>query len=291
MEASWAAARVDDGLEVGCRADAAVTPASVMKVQVALALASAIEDGELDGLTRVSVGAAARTPGPVGISLMLDEVQLSLRDLLVPMLTISDNAATDAAISVLQLERVNALTQRLGLASTVIVDDLRGMLDRMAREVGFVDYAALVAYEPTEGEGLTESELRRRIAASSALDPARGSRTTPREMARLLSLICTGLAGPPDACVRLRFLMSNQLTRHRIASGFGSGYSVAAKSGGLLGVVRNEVGIVTDPSGRAFVLAIFTRREPPSPTPAQDIDAAIGDLAAQLVAHLQAAPG
>lgn len=53
--------------------------------------------------------------------------------------------------------------------------------------------------------------------------------------------------------------MGNHLTRHRIASGFGPGMSVAAKSGGLMGIVRNEVGVITNPDGSAYVVAIFTR--------------------------------
>lgn len=36
-----------------------------------------------------------RTPGPIGISLMRDEVSTSVRDLVVAMLTVSDNVATD----------------------------------------------------------------------------------------------------------------------------------------------------------------------------------------------------
>lgn len=54
--------------------------------------------------------------------------------------------------------------------------------------------------------------------------------------------------------------MSQQLSRQRMASGFGPGFAVAAKSGGLMGIVRNEVGVVTDPDGVAYAVAIFTRR-------------------------------
>jgi beta-lactamase class A len=36
-----------------------------------------------------------RTPGPVGISLMRDDVAMSVRDFVVAMLTISDNVAID----------------------------------------------------------------------------------------------------------------------------------------------------------------------------------------------------
>ena len=62
---------------------------------------------------------------------------------------------------------------------------------------------------------------------------------------------------------------------------------MAAKSGGLMGIVRNEVGVVTDPSGRSFAVAIFTRRESDCPVEPAQIDAAIGVLARRLVERLQ----
>ncbi len=41
--------------------------------------------------------------------------------------------------------------------------------------------------------------------------------------------------------------MEQQPTRHRIGAGFPPGVHVAAKSGGLMGVVRNEIGVVRHP--------------------------------------------
>jgi beta-lactamase class A len=217
---------------------------------------------------------------------MADEVEMSVRDLLVPMLTVSDNVAADALIGIVGLEAVNATTARLGLSRTCITSDLRSMLEEMAREAGFSDYAALAAHDPIVDGPPHAAEVRTRLARSSALDPARGSRTTPREMAELLRGIWANEAGPP-ACARVRSLMARQLTRQRIASGFGTGYTVAAKSGGLMGIVRNEVGVVTDPAGAAYAVAIFTRCDPDLPTDLPAIDTAIGRLARRLVNQLQ----
>jgi beta-lactamase class A len=290
VKASWCAVPIDGGhggRPIGYRSDLPVTPASVMKLQVALTVAAAIDSGEVDGAARTLLGADVRTPGPVGMSLMTDPVEMSLRDLLVPMMTISDNVATDALIRAVGLDAVNATTDRLGLGGTKVLDDLRSMLDDMATEAGFADYAALVNHDSRKHGPPTDDVVRARLAASSALDPARGSRTTALDMVRLLSLIWTDAAGPEASCARIRWLMERQLTRHRIASGFGSGYTVAAKSGGLMGVVRNEIGVVTDPNGRSFAIAIFTRQAPGTHVNAGEIDAAIGDLARHLVDDLQ----
>jgi len=57
-----------------------MTPASVVKVPIALTVLSRIADGRPDGRARVLLRATRRTPGPVGISLMDDDVEMSLRD-------------------------------------------------------------------------------------------------------------------------------------------------------------------------------------------------------------------
>lgn len=86
------AAPLAGGDGVGFHADDLVTPASVMKIQVALCVKNAIATGAVDGRMRRSLSPAGRTPGPVGLSLMTDEVAMSVRDLVVAMLTISDTS-------------------------------------------------------------------------------------------------------------------------------------------------------------------------------------------------------
>ena len=291
VEVWWAAARIGDGNlpVIGHRATEPVTPASVMKVQVALATASAIARGELDGAARVALDSTRRTPGPVGMSLMVDPIEMSLRDLLVPMMTISDNVATDALIHAVGLEAINATTRDLGLPTTLVVSDLQSMLDDMASEAGFHRYADLAAHDPRNDGPPDQAQVTELLARSSALDPRRGSRTTAEEMVRLLSLIWSDAAGPSSACARIRLLMGQQLTRTRIASGFDGVTTVAAKSGGLMGVVRNEVGVVTTAQRESFAIAIFTRRNDTRVAPSS-IDTAIGRLARRLVARLEAEP-
>jgi len=83
--------------------------------------------------------------------------------------------------------------------------------------------------------------------------------------------------------------MGRQLTRHRIASGFGPDVTVAAKSGGLMGVVRNEAGVVTFADGKAYAVAVFTRRSPEVNTDPARIDAGIGRITRTLIDHLRSA--
>jgi beta-lactamase class A len=284
---TFCAARLDGEGSVELEADRLVTPASVIKVPVALAAWRAIDAGQLDGTRRLALTAARRTPGPVGISLMRDDVEMSLRDLVSLMLTISDNPATDAVMGVVGLDAVNDLVRELGLTDTRMVHDLATMLDEMAREAGFVDYAALAAYEPSDRGDPSADDIRRRLGSTAALDPRRASSTTARDCVRLLRMIWSDRAAAPDACAEVRRAMTQQLTRHRIAVGFPPGYEVAVKSGGLMGVVRNEIGVVRDPEGTSYAVAAFTRTDPATRADHRKVDAAIGAAAAHAVGLLQ----
>ncbi len=275
------------GPGVGVGGDDLMTPASVMKVQVALAVESAIAAGALDGLQQRVLLPKRRTPGPVGMSLLRDEVRMSVRDLVPQMLTISDNVATDTLLGLVGLDRVNQLTAGLGLTRTRITSDIGSMLDGMAVEAGFASYTQLAGHDPTVAGPPSINELRERLHRSAALDPTRGSRTTAADTVRLLQGIWTDTAAEAAACVSVRRAMGQQLTRHRIASGFGPDVKVAAKSGGLMGLVRNEAGVVSFPDGRHYAVAVFTRSAPAVTTDPAAIDAGIGRIARTLIDHLR----
>lgn len=279
---------VAGGDGVGFHEDNLVTPASVMKVQVALTIENAIATGGIDGSERRSISPDRRTPGPIGISLMRDEVSLSVRDLVLAMLTISDNAAADELIGLVGLDQINQTTRDIGMVRTRIASTLGDMLDSMASDVGFSGYAALEAHgRASSGSGF-EGQIRCKVGASAALDPSRGSCTTARETAALLKAIWSDQAGPPQACAEVRKAMARQLTRQRIASGFGPSVTVAAKSGGLAGIIRNEAGVIAFPDGAEYAVAVFTRADPAFGTNPALIDAAIGGIARTLVNQLRA---
>jgi beta-lactamase class A len=286
-EATFCAEPLTGGPGLEIRPDEPVTPASVIKVLVAQAALNAMARDALDPTSRVRIAAAGRTPGPVGLSLLDDDVELSMRDLVPLMLTISDNPATDALVSAVGLDTVNHLAADLGLEHTRMTSDLMTMLDAMATEAGFADYAALASYEPVAPGDPSADEIRVRLAATAALDPSRGTRTTARDCIRLLRSVWRDQAGPADACRRLRMVMGRQLTQQRIAAGFGADVPVAAKSGGLMGVVRNEIGVVQVPAGRTYAVAAFTRCDPSTRADARMIDAAIGRASAYAVGILQ----
>lgn len=126
--------------EVAVEAEQPVVAASVFKVLVvlvvlvALVVESRFAQRQLDPRERVVLPAAGRTPGPVGFPLFADDVQVSLRDLVTAMLTVSDNVATDTRIGRVGVHTLNATAAELGLGHTHVVSDLQTMLDSIGQE-------------------------------------------------------------------------------------------------------------------------------------------------------------
>lgn len=269
--------------EGGIDADRLVVPASVIKVLVAVAAEEAFATGDVEAEQRIRLAAGSRTAGPVGFSLYDDDVEVSARDLVVSMLTISDNAATDALLSLVGLDACNNLAARLGLTDTRLESDIRTMIDSIGRDAGFPGWAALTDWLATAPPREEIDRVDARVRGSGALDPRVGTHTTARDMCLLLDAVWSDAAAPPAGCARIRSLMARQLTRHRIAAGMPSEASVSAKSGGLVGVLRNEIGVVKLPDRGSYAVAVFTQAVAGDE---RKINAAIGRAAAAVLEGL-----
>jgi beta-lactamase class A len=269
------AVRLSDGHQISHDADRPHVLASAVKVPIGLEFYAQAEAAQLDPAQTVTLEPGRRTPGPVGISQFADPVTMSLHDLSYLMLTISDNAATDAVTAAVGLAAVNDRLQNIGCRETVVVETLGAMLDGVATDLGHRDYPELVAAQ--EGRLGPEVQARaidpERFGRCRALDPLRASRTTARDATRLLSAVWSGTAAGPDACATLRGVMAQQVTR-RLARAVREGGTLAAKSGALFRRVRNEIALITDPDGEAYAVAVLTRTDQAHGSPAV-IDAAM----------------
>jgi beta-lactamase class A len=194
------------------------------------------------------------------------------------MLTLSDNAATDAVLARVGVERVHERLRELGLVDTFLEGGCMQLMDAVAQDLGFPDWDAVLA---AEGEVAPEVLLE-----SRTFDPARTTRTTAREMTGLLTAIWRDEAAAAGACAEVRRLMGLQATRDRLASGFPPDVHVAAKSGSWLRVVRNEVGVAEYPDGGRYAIAVFTRAARPEAR-RPDVDRAIGEAARAAVEQLR----
>ena len=151
------------------------------------------------------------------------------------------------------------MTRSLELAETVIVSDIRSITDGLAHDAGFASWAELAATDWSDADPETIAATLERMRASRTVDATQATRTTPREATRLLRAIWLDEAAPAAACAQVRSLMAKQLTRHRIARGFGDEAQVSAKSGSFGGAIRNEIGVVELPGAGRYAVAVFTR--------------------------------
>ncbi len=270
---------IDSGAAVGLHPHQLAVAASVIKVPVAVELYRQAAEEGLDLTEQVRLEPAAKTIGPTGLSHAQDTAVLSLRDLASLMLSISDNTATDAIIARVGLERVQERIHRLGLTNTVLLTNIQGLLDAIAQDCGVPALNALGT--------LALQERNARLDQAPALQPAHTTHTTPYDMTRLLQSIWLDRAAPANACEQVRTLLAQQIS-HRIAVGFPSEIKVSAKSGSLMGKVRNEIGVVTYPDNKRYAVAIFTTAQQRLPRQPK-IDQAIGTAAALAVEALRTA--
>lgn len=284
-EGTLLAVREAGSATVELAADQPVIAASVIKVLVAVTVERRFATGHIDPVQRVLLRPAGRTAGPVGFSLYDDDVDVSARDLVVAMLTLSDNAAADALLGLVGLSACNETAAALGLSDTYMAADMATTIDSFGHAAGFASWSELLA-AAAAASAEEHAALDAAVEGAPALHPATGTRTTARDMCRLLRAIWADEAAAPESCARLRRILRQQLTRDRLASGFAPPVSVAAKSGGLLGVIRNESGVVEYPDGDRYFVSVFTRRLSASVVPAE-VNACIGRAAAVAVEMLR----
>lgn len=269
---------IDTGHEVGLGADEPVVLASVFKVPLLIELYRQAERGMLDLTEAVRVPASSRTSaGGTGLTAMLDDAELSLRDLAYLMIAVSDNAAADVLLARVGRDSVNAFLAGLGLNGTRVAHDCREMFAHMLADAGVDDMSAL-------SEACADPAV---VARLRVLVPALTSHGTPRELTRLLGMIWRDEAAAPASCAAVRRLMGLQVWPHRLAAGFPFDDVAVSGKTGTLPTLRNEIGVVEYPDGGRYAVAVFTC----SFSTAQNqpkADAAIGSAARIAIDHLRA---
>ncbi|MEV5704101.1 serine hydrolase [Actinoallomurus sp. NPDC052274] len=267
---------IDTGREVAVGADEPVVLASVFKVPLLVAFHRQAADGLLDPTERLTLRPQDRTTGPTGVSVLLDEVRMSLRDLASLMITVSDNTSADAVLDQVGLTAVNATAAALGLSGTAVAESGHDLFDTMLADAGVT----------TLGELWSRLDEPGMLGRLRALDPYRTSRSTPRDMTRLLGLIWRDEAAPPAECAAMRRLFGLQVWPHRLSSGFPYDDVVVSGKTGTLLTIRNEVGVVEYPDGGRYAAAVFTRSLLPIAVLPQ-ADAVIGTTARLAVEWLR----
>lgn len=275
----WLHASTLDGSQVIDRgADEPVPIASLYKIVLALVWADDVDCGRRDPRARLRLGVGGRTPGPTGLSVLLDEVQVSERDLVRLMLTLSDNAAADHLLDLVGVEMVGERVRSWGLTNTVVRRGSRAALERTREET-----AAPTLEETTRRLADLDDDV-----TTSEYDPAFASVSTAQELTRVLRLAWNREIAGGEAGSFVRESMRLQVWPHRLRSGFPHDDVQVAGKTGTFGLLRHEIGVVEFPEEVPLVVAVLTRAARPE-RHLPRVDAAIGEAARTAVWPLRRA--
>ena len=108
------------GQVIAVRGDEEFPTASTIKIHVLTQLLARVERGELDLDQKIAVTPEMVVPGGGVITHLEGEVELSLLDIAILMIIVSDNTATNLCIDLAGIEATNALLRELGLKRTTL---------------------------------------------------------------------------------------------------------------------------------------------------------------------------
>lgn len=222
--------------------------ASVFKIPVLIELLLQVEEGRLRLDESVTVTDAMKSPGSGVLKELTSQPTLTLSDLAMLMIIISDNTATDILVDRVGAAAINRRLASLGLKVTRVVMTCRQLLFDIAGK----PHGPFTPSARLEVEQILKTRERRFTGRAYA--DTNNNVTTAREMIALLELLVT--AGPLSTWVReqaLHYLRRQQI-RDRLPFHLPPGTDLAHKTGSIAGV-RNDAGILFVPRGPVLVCA------------------------------------
>ncbi|MET4673084.1 MULTISPECIES: serine hydrolase [Streptomyces] len=229
--------------------DEQVPMGSVYKVPLMTAFCRLAEAGRIDPSHRLTLETADRVPGPTGLSILRDPVTMSLRDLVVQMMSVSDNTAAHAVLRAVGPEAVDRMCADLGLPHTRIHGGVVGTFDRLVADTGAGSLDAAM-------DRVADNDT---VVPPDVYDPAYKASSTPADIARLLRAIWTDEAASPGSCSFMRAAMGTQAWAHRLASGFPYDDVTVYGKTGTFGSMRHEAGVVELADGSVYTAVVFTQ--------------------------------
>jgi beta-lactamase class A len=266
VRGSFLARDIDTGEQLGFDIDEPIPLASVVKVPLALVALELIATGQLHPARPVTVDPATSSVGPTGLAVFRHPATVAVGDLLVLMLSVSDNASADALFDLVPVEAVDARLRAWGVADIRVRHRLNRMYECAAGAAGNDFGLALELAIRDDRSGRYTIET---------LDPAYANLGTAAALVDLLQRVWRDDIAHPDATAELRRLMGLQVFTQRLASELRADtLRLSGKTGTFLHL-RHEIGVVEAESGTRVAMAALTRSDRRAHL-APDIDLAIG---------------
>jgi len=245
-----AARHLETGKEVRHNADSVFFTASTLKVPVLVELYRQVDQGIIDVNERVTLTDAHRAPGGGVLKELANGLQLTIYDLAMMMIIISDNSATDILYDLVGRDNLKHTLQHLELTQTHIRMSCRELL---------YSICGLDTTNPSHTFELASDRLRRQQFAleADAFSEDTSDVSSPDDMCSLMSLIDSGeILAPPSQRAVIDILKRQQLN-NIIPYALPPGTETAHKTG-TYHSVRCDVGIVFSPVG-TYAVAIMAK--------------------------------
>lgn len=244
------ARHLDTGREIQHNADDVFFTASTLKVPLLVELYRQVDRGIVDLKQRVELTDGMRVPGSGILKEMEAGLKLTLHDLAMLMIIISDNTATDILYERVGGDNLNNAMRELGLRETRIPMTVRQLLfSVVGLDPENVDHTCDLCAQRLFNEAYVHD--------AAGYDPDRSDVSSPGDMCRLLELLYSGEILSTASTEGALDILKRQQLRTVIPYALPVGTTVAHKTGFYLGV-RADVGIVYSPTG-PYTVAIMAK--------------------------------
>jgi beta-lactamase class A len=213
------------GQDFAVGAETKVRTASTIKLPILCALASLVEQGKVRWDDRIVLKPDDKVTGSGVLGSMADGTDLTVRNLAILMIIVSDNTATNLILDRISADAVNDYLDSIGIHDTRSNRKVRGDGSQLKDPSGW------------SKAGLLEKNKKYGLGVS-----------TPRDMVRILEMLAEGKIVSPEASADILDILKMQQVRGGLARHAPEGLEVASKSGSL-DALRSDVGIVYDKEG------------------------------------------
>jgi len=255
---------IDDGWNVGWKANELYPQQSVSKLWVSITALDAVDKGRvsLDDKVTLTRDDLTLFHQPIAAQILGGSYTTTLGDLMFKAVTTSDNTANDKLMrSVGGATAVRRMIAAKHLGSIRFYNGEKALQSRIAGLIWSPSYS--VGNTFYEARDALPFAIRRAAFNRYVNDPYDGA--APSAIVNALARLKLGLLLSPESTRRLLYIMANTHTGpNRLKGGLEPGWTLNHKTGTgqVLGAQQagyNDIGILTAPDGKAYTVAVMIK--------------------------------
>ena len=255
---------IDDGWNVGWKADELYPQQSVSKLWVSITALDAVDRGRVSLDHEVTLGRDDLTlfHQPIAPKILGGGYSTTLSDLMFKAITTSDNTANDKLMrSVGGASAVRHMIAAKHLGAIRFYNGERALQSKIAGLIWSPSYSVGNAF--FEARNALPLAVRRAAFNRYVNDPYDGA--APSAIVNALARLKLGLLLSPESTRRLLYIMANTHTGpNRLKGGLRPGWTLSHKTGtgqelGGQQAGYNDIGILTAPDGKAYTVAVMIK--------------------------------